>query len=264
MRYFDIFLAEQGKYEACGMFNFKHLILIILTCIGVWNALKKTSQKSKDEIQKKIKKCTIVLWIFEIFRIGFRLFRGGASHPESYLPLYYCSLLLYSGIFSSFTKGKLKKTGDIFLATGGIIGGVIFLLFPSTSLPSYPMMHFMSLHSFLYHGVMVYLGILLNITNYIEYNKNDVRYYARLVGTMCLVVLFVNHFAGSNLMFISEQFPGVLGEVANALFGRLYTPIMVAIHMFLPFYAVCAVKDFMIKRILFLLSGDSKLYKITR
>lgn len=258
MRYFDMFLAKAGKYEACGVFNFKHLLLILITGACVWHALKKTRKKSKEEIKNIIKYSTVILWVFEVLRIAFRMVKGNITAFESYLPLYYCSLLLYAGLLSSFAKGKFKRIGDIFLATGGIIGGVIFILFPSTTLPTYPMMHFMSLHSFVYHGTMIYIGILINITNYVEYDKSDIMYYARLVGTLCVVALFVNHITGSNLMFISREFPGVFGKVAGSLSGRLYTPMMVAIHMFAPFYAVCAIKDLMVKRVLHLLEVESK------
>lgn len=52
--------------------------------------------------------------------------------------LYYCSILLYAGIFSSLKNKFIKRVGDVFLATGGIVAGIVFIIFPTTSLLTYP------------------------------------------------------------------------------------------------------------------------------
>ena len=171
--------AESGKYEPCGLFTPGHIILLIITIIGIIIALKKTVTKSKKEIKQIIKRCTILVWILEAIIVSFKLATGDIRNINNYVPLYYCSLLLYAGALSSFTKGTLKRVGDVFLATGGIAGGLIFMIFPTTSLPIYPMMHIVSLHSFLFHGIMLYLGILINITNYITLQLKDIKYYAQ-------------------------------------------------------------------------------------
>lgn len=231
-----MFLSRPGEYEPCGIFTSKHFILMIVTLIGVTIALKNTV--NKKDVRAIIRKCTIFVWIFEILIISFKIAINGTSNLNEYVPLYYCSLLLYSGLFSSFGKGKLKRVGDVFLATGGIVGGIIFILFPSTSLPTYPMLHLVSIHSFIFHGIMVYLSLLINLTNYIEIEKNDIIYYSSLVGIICIIAYAVNKTFGSNLMFISENFPGTFMEIMYNSTGSLFTEVMVLAQMFLPFYAV--------------------------
>lgn len=110
----------------------------------------------------------------EIITIIFNVKQNSFSAVNTYLPLYYCSVLLYAGVLSSFGKGTLKMVGDVSLATGSIVCGIIFIIYPSTSLPMYPAFHFLSIHSFLIHGVMIYLGILINKTRYIELEKKEV------------------------------------------------------------------------------------------
>ena len=155
----EMLFANPGKYEPCGLFTIDHFKLIIITILGIIIALKKTVNKSKEERKQIIKKCTIIIWIWEAIIIAFKLKTGGIRNINNYVPLYYCSLLLYAGALASFAKGKLRRTGEVFLATGGIAGGLIFILMPTTSLTTYPMFHIVSLHSFLYHGIMLYLGI---------------------------------------------------------------------------------------------------------
>ena len=231
-----MFLARPGEYEACGIFTIEHFLLVIITFIGIIIALKCTV--NKKQVHKIIKRCTVFIWIFEIIIISFKTTINGWSNLNDYVPLYYCSLLLYSGLLSSFGKGRLKRVGDVFLATGGIAGGIIFIFFPSTSLPTYPMLHLVSIHSFIFHGIMIYLGLLINLTNYIELEKKDIKYYSGLVGIICIIAYIVNKIFGSNLMFISENFPGTFIELIYNLTGEFFTIFMILAQMFLPFYFV--------------------------
>lgn len=236
-----MFFAKPGEYAACGIFTPNHFKLIIITVLFIFIALKFTINKNKEEVHKIIKNITILMWLLEIIRIVFSLKYNSIKDVNTYLPLYYCSLLLYAGLLSSFAKGKLKRVGDVFLATGGIIGGVVFMLLPTTSLPTYPALHFISIHSFFYHGTMVYIGLLINITHYIELEKKDIIYFSGLVGVTCIVAYMVNSIFDSNLMFISKNFPGTPIQIIYNLTGPLFTLVMSICQMTLPFYIVYGV-----------------------
>lgn len=239
-----MFFARPGKYEPCGLFTLGHLILTIITITGIIIALKKTVKKSKDEIYNIIKKCTITIWIFEAIIITFKIITGGIRNVNNYVPLYYCSILLYAGGFASFSKNKLKRLGEVFLATGGIAGGLIFILLPTTSLPTYPILHIVSLHSFIFHGIMLYLGLLINITNYITINLSDIKYYAFLVGVVCIFANIINNIFDSNLMFISKNFEAI--TIINFLYkttGRFFTLVTSLCQMTLPFYTIYVLKN---------------------
>ena len=233
--------ASPGKYKTCGLFTIGHFNLMLLTIAGIIIALKKTVHKTKEEVKQIIKKCTQIVWIFEIIIIIFKLKTGGIRNVNNYVPLYYCSLLLYAGALASFAKGRLQKAGEVFLATGGIIGGIVFIIMPSTSLPTYPMWHIVSLHSFLYHGIMVYLGILMNVTHYITIRLADIKYFATLVGIVCILAYIINNTFGSNLMFISGEFPILPMQILYRITGPFYTLIASIGQMTLPFYITYAI-----------------------
>ena len=202
-----MFLARPGEYEACGMYTIGHLIILLLTILSILTALKFTKNKNKEQILKEIRIITIFLWILEIIKIVFNLIVGNASNPNTYVPLYFCSMILYAGIFSGFSKVKLKHVGDVFIATRGMIAGIIFLLSPNTSLTMYPIFHYISIQSFILHGAMVYLGILVNITKYIDVKGKDIIYYAGLMLIISVIAYVFNIIYDSNLMFISNNFP---------------------------------------------------------
>ena len=227
-----------GEYEPCGIFTTDHFILIGITIISIIIALKFTSNKSKEKVHSIIKKITIIMCILEVVKISFNLQQNSFRDVNTYMPLYYCRILLYAGLLSSFGKGALKRAGDVCLATGSVIGGIVFIIYPSTSLPMYPAFHFFSIHSFLFHGTMIYLGILINKTQYIELEQNDIKYFASVIGIMSIVALIINKLFNGNLMFISNNFPGtpieILYDITNG--GIMYTLIMVLAQMTLPFY----------------------------
>lgn len=230
--------SKIGKYKPCGIFTKGHFILIGITISSIILALKHIVPNNKEEVHKIIKRITVIMCILEVVRIIYSISQNSLYEVNTYLPLYYCSMLLYAGLLSSFGKGKLKRVGDVFLSAGSIIGGIVFIIYPSTSLLGYPAFHFLSIHSFLFHGVMIYLGILVNKTGYIELKKDDIKYFASLVGTVCILALIVNNIFDSNLMFVSQNFNiapiEILYKITNGTF--LFSVIMSIGQMTIPFY----------------------------
>lgn len=230
--------AEMGEYEPCGIFTKGHFALITITIMGIFISLKYSINKTKQDIYNIIKWLTISVLVMEILKIIYNIKHNSIYDVNTYVPLYYCSILLYAGALSSFGKGILKRIGDVTLGVGVAIGGIVFIIYPSTSLPIYPAFHILSIHSFLFHGIMIYLGILVNKTKYIELKKEDIKYFASLIGMMCIIALIINHFFNGNLMFISNNFPNnpieILYKITNG--GALYSLIMIAVQMTIPFY----------------------------
>lgn len=225
----------------CGMFSIEHIILFSITMISIVVALKYTKNIKPDKVKEIIKKSTIILWILEIIKIIFNVKNYGFKEVNKYVPLYFCSLILYAGILSGFCKGTLKKVGDIFLSTGGIIAGMVFLISPLTSLTTYPVIHFISLHSFLLHGTMVYIGLLMLTTKYVKIEKNDIKYYFTLIVIISAIAYIVNKICGSNLMFISQNYPGTFIEMIYNISGKLFPMVMILAQATLPFYLVYAI-----------------------
>ena len=233
-----MFFAKPGEYEATGLYTIGHLILFVITVIGIIVAIKFTKNKKEPQVKKIIQIVTVFIWILEIIKIIFNLAVGNADKPNTYIPLYFCSIILYAGIFSGFCKGKLKRVGDVFIATGGLIAGIIFIICPSTSLPTYPIGHFISIQSFIFHGSMIYLGLLVNITNYVKITSKDIIYYAGLMFVISIIALGFNNIFDCNLMFISQDFPGTPIHILYTICGNWFTFWMIFLQATVPFYVV--------------------------
>ncbi len=238
-----MFFSKAEECKPCGLFGIEHFILLVLTIMGIVIAIKHTKINNDKDIKRIILKLTVIIWILEIAKIIFNIWAGNRNNLNTYIPLYYCSILLYAGIFSSFGKGIIQRIGDVFIAIGGIIAGIIFLIFPTTSLQIYPMWHFITLQSFFYHGVMIYLGIIVNQYHYIKLNSKDIIYYAGLVIGISLVALLINNLYGSNLMFISQNYPGTAISYLYQICGKYYTLVMILGQAIIPFYVMYMIKN---------------------
>lgn len=230
--------SKIGEREACGIFTFGHFVLLGLSIIGIYIGLRLTKNKTKEDVKSIVKKSTIFLWILEFIKIAFNLLTGNADNPNTYIPLYFCSLTLYAGLLSAFGKGTLKRVGDVFFATGGIVAGASFMLFPITSLTNYPAFHFISIQSFILHSTMVVVGFIINRADYIEYDNKDFKYYFGLITVGAALAYVVNLKLGTNLMFISQNFPGTLIEPIYNLTGKLFPLVMFVPQATLPFFII--------------------------
>ena len=82
------------------------------------------------------------------------------SFNTGLLPFDSCSIIMYAGLISSFSKGRIKKYADSWLATGGILGGFATMIFLN-AFKYYPFFSFGAFYSMLWHFLMVFLGLFL-------------------------------------------------------------------------------------------------------
>lgn len=244
------FFCKPYEVEPCGLYSAGHWGLLLLTIACIALGLYFARNMSKKKVRLTIRIVTAILWALEIAKIVFVLVVTESRNPNDFIPLYYCSLILYAGLLSSVGKGWVRRLGDVFIATGGIVGGACFLLVPTTSLPRYPMFHLISFHSFLLHGLMVFLGILLLMRGVCKLYTRDVVYCSGLISTMCVLATTFNLLwdanhpgANANLMFMSQDFPGTPVSLLYQIMQGppLFSICMWLIQAFVPFFAVLGV-----------------------
>ena len=240
-----MFFARPELYPSAGIFGFWHLLLLAVALGLIAVGLTLSRRLDAVGVRRVVRVATLVLWVLEAVKVLFVLLVVGSRNPNDFVPLYFCSLTLYAGALSSFGRGWLQRVGDCFLAAGGTVGGAVFLLFPTTSLPRYPALHFISLHSFLLHGLMVYLGLLLLIRGVFRPRLFDLVYYFALVSLTCAIACFFNWsydlFADApvaNLMFMSKDFPGTPITLIYHLCGAFFPWFMWLVQSLCPFLMV--------------------------
>jgi len=238
-----VFFSLPNQYPPAGLFSAGHLLLLVVTVFCIAFFLWLSRGMSEFAVRRTVRAVTALLFVLEGAKILFVLFVVRSRNPNEFLPLYYCSIILYAGLFSSLDNRFWRHVGDAFIVMGGMVGGAVFLLMPTTSLPQYPTFHFISWHSFFLHGAMIYLGLLLLFSRMYHPKITDIRPVAALSGTMCAIAFVFNTIYNrvaedpvANLMFISRDFEGTPLSLIYRLCGPFFTPVMWLGQMFLPFF----------------------------
>lgn len=242
------FFSPSGEYPPCGMFTIPHLIALVicllLIIIGVYYS-KKLKEKN---IYIIIKIVAIIVALLELIKIGYKFYYGQV-HLDAWFPLAYCSLFIYSTWMAGFGKGKIRKIGLSFLVGGGIIAGLAFLIFPTTSLMMHPIFHFLSIHSMIFHSLMMYVGIVCYTHKLFTFNKESYISYFLFCFIFIIMALVVNKIYGCNMMFLKEPFNipiPLLQEIQNKM-QWLYTLIIMIVYLVVPYGIVEFINKILIK-----------------
>lgn len=86
----------------------------------------------------------------------------GAFNPYL-LPLDTCSFIMPAAILTGFGKGKLQQMAEAWVSTGSILGGFANMLFLN-AFKYYPFFSFGAVYSMLWHFLMLFMGLLLIVT----------------------------------------------------------------------------------------------------
>ena len=241
--FWDHFTAPEGKYPASGLFSVGHFFLLALSFLSLRWALNHTLTLPYRDIRKIIQILAVVLLTLEAAKIYFkRVKEHSACQYDSWIPLYYCSIAMYAAVLSGFGTGVCQRIGDVFLAVGALIGGICFLLYPSSSIMVYPWTHFLSLHSFFYHTAMTYLGILVNRTGLLDLGWQDYPLYAAFFAFFCAIAYCLNRKYDLNLMFISKPFHGTFQDRVYKITGKLFPAVLISVQLVVPFVVIMLFK----------------------
>lgn len=199
-----------------------------------------------------------VLKIIRFFAIFFLLFLITKTVWESYydikytghfnyglLPLDLCSIPITAFFLAGFTNGKIKDYALSWIVTGEVVGG-IGVMFYLTALNYYPFFTFGAFYSMLWHFLMVFLALLIVVTNYIKLNYKVVIKGFIFHLIFSIPVIIINYIYNFDFMFYNElsSIP-VFDEIGTKLINNnlgFINPIIMTILYFIAFniaYLLC-------------------------
>ena len=98
---------------------------------------------------------------------------------------------------------------------------------------------------------MIYLGILFIITDYCPLKMKDIFYYSTIVICFSIAAYTVNSVLGSNLMFVSETFPGTAIDIVYSFSPALF-PVLItflqAVPPFIVIYGIIKLRNYIISK----------------
>lgn len=176
--------------------------------------------------ERKLKIMFTVLWAFlvvaETVKIVWESTAGSTVRFEwgGLLPLYPCSIYMYAMPIAIWGKGVLRRAGCGYVCTLGLIGGAINFVYPANVLVNYSCISFAGLHTFVYHGVMVFTAAIMLASGYHSY-KGVTRLHELVTPAIPALAVsipanIVNFTIGSDYMFFRcTSF--IFAPIGNAL-----------------------------------------------
>ena len=159
-------------YNGQDFGNFPQYLYLIISFILMIIILFTLRNLRKEKVHNILKITSIFLVLFYIIKTTWESIydiKLSGSFNTGLLPFDTCSLIMIAGLISSFSKGKIKEYSDSWLVTGGIIGGFATMIVLN-AFKYYPFLSFGAFYSMIWHFLMVFIGLLLIITKYIDMN----------------------------------------------------------------------------------------------
>ena len=178
----------------------------------------------------KIKTTFIILWatmtVLEVIKIVWESTTGNSVRLEvtGILPLYPCSLYMYTMPFAIWGKGKVKEAACGYVCTLGLLGASVNFFYPMTVLYRYSIISFSAMHSMIYHGVMLFTCLSMLLSRYHSY-KGAVRISDLVLPAIPSLILsvpanIVNYTFEADYMFFrgtSAFLPAIFGDTPKPL-----------------------------------------------
>lgn len=220
------FFAESGEYPAAGLFSLEHLLMIGLCLLALSFLIFKTIKNKINNPLKVVKIISIIILIMEIIKTIWGIEVGRYANWYNYLPLWFCSLFIPLSLLAGFAKGQLQQLALTFIFYGGIIGGIVYLVFPTTSIGRYPAFHFITFHSMFYHIIMIYMGFFIVYHKLINPQLSDWLGYILITSIFCGISYIANYYLGTNYMFLANYSNNPILEILYNYTGKLYPLIL--------------------------------------
>ena len=241
------FFADYGffdyKYNISGfesdLFSTPHIVFIVLVYLLGFSLcwlLRKTDHK---KITRFLKVLFVFSALLEIAKISWESYyditTGRGFNKEGLLPIYTCSLFIFTTPFAAWGKGKVKRAALAFLTTVCLLYGAIGVIY-CNGLNFYPFWTFGAFYSLYFHSAMFITGVFLLMTGYHRLRWSDALWQMIPILLMCLVAIPVNYRLGSDYMMIySGSGVPIYEDLAEQLAAKglrfVYTAIMILTHI---------------------------------
>lgn len=192
MIFLSKFFCKENEYEPVGMFSVGHIVTLIIFLLIVAFCAYKCRKIGKDKAIFLTKIIAIVVTVLEIIKITIAFINGEGDKLDHWVPLYFCSMFIYAAWLAGYAKGKIADLGRAFAGTGGIIAGLSFLIFPTTSFTMYPLFHYFCMYSMVYHSLMVFLGITYLLNGVVKIDKKSFIDYVIFCSVLNILAIIVN------------------------------------------------------------------------
>ena len=232
------FLADPALIPGT-MFTPLHFVFISLFLLALVSSAEFTARR-KHLVKPVVASLWAVMVVWEILIFWWDSTAGIHKGPNLLidLPLYPCSLYLYTVPFMLWGKGKVRQAACGYMCTLGLLGAVINLILPMARLLDYSCISFAGLHTLCFHGAMFFTFLVLIRSGWHRYDQ-AVGFRDLLLPCLPSLIQSIpanilNYTIGSDYMYFRGEFPAV------AFLFRNTEPILITISLYIAYILVPA------------------------
>ena len=241
------FLPPAGEI-AGTLFTPLHIGFAVVFLAAVIGLALWTAKRQENTIRWVFGVLWATLCVLEITKILWETYSGRTVSVEwtGVLPLYPCSIFMYAMPLAIWGKGVVRYMGCGYVCSLGFLGGGINFVYPANILSNYSCISFAGFHTFLFHGAILFCGIVMLLSGYHSYKQVTRAWQLVLPAVPALAVSLVANSVnfspiGSDYMFFklnSFFFAPIGAATPDWLSVILVYGLYLLIHAlpYLPFY----------------------------
>ncbi len=238
--YYFTYWDDLPEDSGFSLYSMPHIIWLIVIGAGIYFGVNLYIGERADRKKQRYIYAGIIM-IMEAYKYIILAVTGNIGFQH--LPLHLCGLAaIIEVIYLIYPCSFLGELMCIVAMPGALAA----LLFPNWL--RYPVINFMSIHSFIIHGILVMLPVMMMLSG--EYAPKIVHIYKILIFFAVVVPLiyFINIWQGTNFMFLSNPsgnspFEGIYEKYGYGIYLLVYGIIVIVIILCM--YAVAG----LIKRV---------------
>jgi len=238
------FFAENFA-QPWGVLHILSIVVLVAMCAGAFILAPRLKASKNSHLIVLI----TVSAVFVLFEIGKQIIsiRDAMKPDDVYLwvdhfPVVPCSIFMYVTIACVFFRNKPKvvDTMYLYLATYGLISGVIAYVYPNAIL-STPYA-FISIQTMIHHGLLIFIGMYLFATGHAKLEYKIFLKTIIFFVAICIVGMIVNlivHLSTNieiNMMYINPWADGGLPIIQDFLSKNF----LLGVIIYLPAYTLAA------------------------
>lgn len=231
------------KYNIAGfssdLFGTQHIVFILLAYILTFLVSYLFRKARHERISLGLRILSVTMVLLEATKISWETYydvtTGRGFNSFGLLPVYTCSLFIYTLLCAAWGRGKVREYSLSFISTVSLLYGAVGVIY-CNGLNWYPFWTFGAFYSLFFHTTMFATGVFLLMTGYVKPTWTDSFKAFVPILLLSLVAIPINHRLHSDYMLIySGGGVPLYEDLAAALAEKgmrwVYTVIMMVTHI---------------------------------